>query len=447
MKTLESNLPLLAKYYEAVFVLLCGYFIQAKFNLALESPYMDEEFHVPQAIKFCNSDFTADSKITTPPGLYYFFAALHKIFSIPPNSASLRNFNSAICIPLMFISIKMTINKLHEGTPVQARYLRYLRVFLLPSIFFYHFLFYTDSLSLLLCSLAILLHLRENDHFASCAVLAACYLRQTNIVLFGLLAGFKAVNGFYLEPNFGKFLKNCLKNIFLDLLFTLGFLYWLLQRGTLAQGDQEHHRAMLHLQQLAYLTIFTIPFVNFDIWKPRRSNFSQGCLLSLFTFVTFAGFGNFPYFHPYLLSDNRHLTFYLLRYFIRINGFVTIPVALGLFLGFTNFFPFLRELLQSKKGEKSPNFEDEDFNLNGKILMKLIIALLVVAFSVVPLSLVEFRYFALPLYLVSIFQPVKSKRIELFGLVVNASVSYYLIQLFLENPFTDRNGQLQRFML
>ena len=45
-------------------------------------PYMDEIFHIPQARRYCDGNFTEwDSKITTLPGLYVFsFGLLDPVF-------------------------------------------------------------------------------------------------------------------------------------------------------------------------------------------------------------------------------------------------------------------------------------------------------------------------------------------------------------------------------
>ena len=46
-------------------------------NTRVPDPYMDEIFHIPQAQKYCDGNFTQwDNKITTLPGLYIFSLGL-----------------------------------------------------------------------------------------------------------------------------------------------------------------------------------------------------------------------------------------------------------------------------------------------------------------------------------------------------------------------------------
>ena len=46
-------------------------------NNTVVEPYMDEIFHIPQAQRYCDGNFTQwDNKITTLPGLYLFSVGL-----------------------------------------------------------------------------------------------------------------------------------------------------------------------------------------------------------------------------------------------------------------------------------------------------------------------------------------------------------------------------------
>lgn len=49
---------------------LAGLVWQAIVSLWVPEPYLDEIFHIPQAQKYCDGNWSAwDDKITTPPGL------------------------------------------------------------------------------------------------------------------------------------------------------------------------------------------------------------------------------------------------------------------------------------------------------------------------------------------------------------------------------------------
>ena len=50
--------------YISLSVAICAVFTQYA-----DEPYMDEVFHIPQAQRYWNGNFTHDPKITTPPGI------------------------------------------------------------------------------------------------------------------------------------------------------------------------------------------------------------------------------------------------------------------------------------------------------------------------------------------------------------------------------------------
>jgi alpha-1,2-glucosyltransferase len=85
-------------------------------------------------------------------------------------------------------------------------------------------------------------------------------------------------------------------------------------------GDRTAHQAVLHLPQLLYFSLFflalccsfTLPayLADFLVAVKAHPRLSAACLLLMGVVVHLNTLA-----HPYLLADNRHLTFYIWRRF------------------------------------------------------------------------------------------------------------------------------------
>jgi alpha-1,2-glucosyltransferase len=117
----------------------------------------DEVFHIPQAQKYCNNDFANwDPKITTPPGLYVITYILKPIFGCDVGGT--RATNVVCMIALAWIVEKIFTQRMGGGQ--EARHGAFLsshsalNIALLPPLFFFSALYYTDvasTLSVMLC--------------------------------------------------------------------------------------------------------------------------------------------------------------------------------------------------------------------------------------------------------------------------------------------------------
>ncbi|ATY61863.1 DIE2 ALG10 family [Cordyceps militaris] len=188
-------------------------------------PYLDEIFHIPQAQKYCEGRFFDwDDKITTPPGLYFFSVAVHRIASglrIPQLSVcdpfSLRavNFAGVLVVSYLALWCRQALEaRQHEAisspTPARVRaFSQYavhtaVNIGLFPLLFFFGGLYYTDVLSTGVVLAAFLNHLRRvgvprssvwSDLGTVALGVAALGMRQTNvfwIVVF--MGGLEAVH-------------------------------------------------------------------------------------------------------------------------------------------------------------------------------------------------------------------------------------------------------------
>ncbi|KAF2117607.1 alpha-2-glucosyltransferase Alg10 [Lophiotrema nucula] len=133
-------------------------------NLTVPDPYLDEVFHVPQAQRYCNGDYTWDPKITTPPGLYA-ISLLFKPIIGNCDTSSLRALNAgAIClICVLAYDIRRNLRIRGRGasraskeeaatkgwTAILDAHTA-LNTSLFPPLFFFSGLYYTDVVSTLL---------------------------------------------------------------------------------------------------------------------------------------------------------------------------------------------------------------------------------------------------------------------------------------------------------
>ncbi|KAH8730073.1 alpha-2-glucosyltransferase Alg10 [Phaeosphaeriaceae sp. PMI808] len=174
----------------------------------VKEPYLDEFFHIPQAQKYCNSDYTWDPKITTPPGLYLVAKLFKSLIGCDTNSLRALNVG-ALCLicPMSYDilrmlrtrtipgqdkpqHVKVTDKNLPEDDPAVVLDANIaLNIALFPPLFFFSALFYTDVMSTLAVLLSYSAFLRMNSAvmnplgniYVVFIGLLALLFRQTNI--------------------------------------------------------------------------------------------------------------------------------------------------------------------------------------------------------------------------------------------------------------------------
>lgn len=123
------------------------------FDAVVTEPYMDEPFHVGQTQAYCAGNWSSwDGKITTFPGLYACVAASVRLSEqlAPPSGEPVctlsllrvANLLPAFVTPLL---LQALIGALHPKTSDADAFANALVLSLLPTHFFFHFLYYTDS--------------------------------------------------------------------------------------------------------------------------------------------------------------------------------------------------------------------------------------------------------------------------------------------------------------
>eukprot|EP01138_Halocafeteria_seosinensis_P005275 gb/GECG01005394.1/.p1 GENE.gb/GECG01005394.1/~~gb/GECG01005394.1/.p1 ORF type:complete len:451 (+),score=7.29 gb/GECG01005394.1/:1-1353(+) len=412
--------------------------VAARVNYKVPEPYMDEIFHVNQTQRYCRGNFSYwDPKITTLPGTYWSaflsLAALVSPFgrnasdatqATPQwcNLASLRAYNQAVLVICGIVTY---------ATETRNAVWKSLAVVCLPWLFFYSQLFYTDT-----TGIAALLLTR---YLASCSsetkrgkplmysILSAIvgafavFVRQTNVIWVAMIAAqysLGELRRIFDRSSWNRkdLLRLVLKNI--PYLFVgIGFFIFLCLNGGVAIGDQLHHKPAFHLAQIFYVSLFVCGPISIsfalsgkEAWRyiHRRLNNRGIALIAVgFTLVMGTGVHSWKIIHPFLLADNRHISFYFFRKFVLQRPWILLgitPLA-------SVFLVLVLEL-----------FEDR--------LVGWVWALTTMA-SLVPVPLFDFRYLIVPAVFALVFLDMSPKGYQLF-IVASIFVNIATICLFTE---------------
>lgn len=398
---------------------------------SVTEPYVDEIFHFPQTVRYCQGDFTYwDDKITTPPGLYILGYVYSKLLAFIPSSYlseylapcslnALRSLNFGGVV----LGIPATLYFLLDVDPTVAA---------MPLLAFYSTLYYTDVWSAFFILLSLGLARHNWVLFSALAAGCSIWFRQTNIIW----AGFVAVT--LLD---GGDLSSTISNLFKKWKVTVSFgavaagfvafLYW--NQG-ITLGDKSNHVAAQNVPQIFYFALHFV-FFSFPLWLnvPTIKKYLKMLRSPKSLLIIALGFASICYHieystivHPFILSDNRHYTFYLWKRLINPSWnpyakFLPAPIYL---LG------CLQYCITARKGVKSPI-----------TFAALICSILV---TLVPSPLFEPRYYILPYFLWRVFyKPTATqKRLEwLWYMIINIIT----IWVFVNKPFEGPQGT-SRFM-
>ena len=392
--------------------------------------FIDEIFHISMVEQYYSGDLrTWNPKITTPPGLYYLGLVWSKIVSIIPIKCNpvgltslrlLNTFGGTIALPI-------ALNPLFLLNPVGWWPTS---IMLFPVLSTYYYLFYTDvwSTVFIVASLSVAIGIPWNEKLSIrvSAFLGFCsvWMRQTNIVWNLLILVLVIERRAMIQKNFtDSFLNNCIKFViqlvdnFYD--FTLPYLinfglftFFLIYNRGITLGDKENHVAGLHIMQffycLTFITIFTWPvWLNFSYikssirryyYQPFQMFLELSAIMLVIRFFTVA--------HPFLLADNRHITFYIWRKIINFRWYTKYLMApIYHFSVVTVFGALIDDSFYFNSVDELPfkHARDLPLKLTG---ISIITLTLCIFFTVVPSPLFEPRYYILPYIFFRIFVSV-----------------------------------------
>lgn len=442
------------RYYLILFTTIAVYYVVSKyiFDQVYETIHIviDEQFHIPQAEAYCNGNYSYwDPKITTLPGLYVISSAFLGTY-FPCTTYYLRFVNLiASCVNLyLFGSILKYVYFL--GTSQFKIVLQALSLTLLPPLYFFSHVYYTDTLSLTF--LLAFSRLCFTNRYKTLIFLFGVYsvfMRQTNIAWVAMVFGHKLLdllikssrvfgNVYVTDIKLSKnssiakdidssklkryynlldvynalkyHLSTCFSTFFTfigfqecAILFThslvlLSFVVFIFYNGSIVLGDKEAHTATLNLPQLLYFLvfygIFGLPYVLAKLPSTLKLIFNNklNALLLGMIFLIIVHFNTVI--HPYLLADNRHFTFYIWnRWYGKYDYAIYATIPLYVFLYFSLY-------------DNLRNQNCISFLLPYTLCVTIVLGLqkmLEVRYFLIPYIILRLR-FARPSYIVVIFE-------------------------------------------
>ncbi|CAD7925506.1 unnamed protein product [Amoebophrya sp. A25] len=417
---------------------------------------------------------------------------------------------------------KAVTNNIHNSMALSVQ-LRAWRAHLLFLHFFYFFLFYTEPLSTLCLLSMLLVHLRSYHRAAGLCGCCSLLMRQLNVIwVFGValahlvhklrqcqrsIATAKKTSTTSGTSSLFRTLIMCAIRIaILDLGFHivagagfLAFLKWNDYNITL--GHQEFHEVSPHLAMILYLgalvpllgflpRVVTRWFVNdpedqtqdvlereqkakrLDSMSSAKTTtedlgLAKQAAIGLKLWAFFSLCSTFPIAHPFLLADNRHLTFYIWR---RAFGVPVIRIVACPFLATISVFTYavdwwrgpidvsVVEDTDTAARDTAPASTKQTITtattmsscISAEYWTFAAVFCLCSGLSLAALPLFELRYFLVPLLVLVLFRPLEAPRIEAVGLVLQIVLNVIVWGVFLGKSFENERAWgpgLQRIML
>jgi len=175
------------------------------------------------------------------------------------------------------------------------------------------------------------------------------------------------------------------------IILDLAFVLFVCQNGGIVVGDRTAHIASLHFMQLFYLATTLVAFFPSNFSKLSKPNY---IFLGILLCVNAAAW-QIRVEHLYLISDNRHFTFYLWRY---IQAFSPVFLVISTLCAYIVLSPL---------------------NLSTQLWLMCTAAVLV------PAPLIEPRYFIVPVAawaMIGLPQPSSERRFAVGALNVAATL-------------------------
>ncbi|GLG98771.1 Putative Dol-P-Glc:Glc(2)Man(9)GlcNAc(2)-PP-Dol alpha-1,2-glucosyltransferase, partial [Gryllus bimaculatus] len=275
-KKLQTNPRILL----TICIAVAGFFISIShyiFNLIYTvqpTPYLDEIFHIPQATKYFRGLFHEwDSKITTLPGLYLLSVGVLKpvswlIGKDICNVYALRITNLTACVANYYLlyTIQTKLQQSRKDVPTLCLdLLSVVNMASFPVLYFFTFLYYTDTVSIMLVLLTYLLHLEKCNILAAATGLVSIAVRQTNVIWVAFFAAQTVAQilkrQFSIQKRkmiwemlrhiwkrgvntFSNFVTALLQEMWGYIIVCFGFLVFIYMNGGIVVGDKSAHEAV-----------------------------------------------------------------------------------------------------------------------------------------------------------------------------------------------------------
>src|SRR5688572_16894760 len=253
---------------------------------------VDEANHLGQIQRYLAGNYVTTS---TASGGFHATAALFAWLTGNSGRESIRLF-----VLLVSGATILTFRSLVKSFEPQASTVRMLQFALFPLLFPFWFLIYTDVLALLLLLLALLALTRDRFHVTGILATLCVAVRQTYVVWLALLGVWTAVMN-----SAGPLRQLARRGMSFGIAAAL-FLLFVIANDGVAIGDRDSHPEMeLHTENLIFMLIcFFLVFLPLIISRlPQIARLHPAVLIgvALSCFVLF--FGTFRVDHPYNHND------------------------------------------------------------------------------------------------------------------------------------------------
>lgn len=373
----------------------------------------DEKFHYLQIMIFRDKNLYILENLTTIPG-YHWIIAMISLATGQDSIVFFRAINGlfGIASSILFLGL---LKKINHHISIE----KFIQYSLLPISFPYHFLVYTDTLSLFLVISGIYLALEKRFNLSGFVLFLGLLIRQNNIIW--LCLGFIIYClDFYANKSQllsrPTFLRGGMAFISGIVFFGL-FVY--INRGV-ALGDKSMHpgselslgNIFFFLFLYFFLFLPSITKMMFDLSNKRKTNnvkylYLLGVFFSLYLIYIF----KFDVIHPYNVQWQD--------YFLRnkpLSFMVSSPLSKTLY-----FIPIgLSAIHVYQRSISSP---------------KLLLLFFLIAIFLMPSSLIEQRYFIIPFSLLIATFPAENRSIEIITCILYLILSFIFISLISSGQF------------
>ncbi|XBW38843.1 hypothetical protein QEN19_004436 [Hanseniaspora menglaensis] len=366
---------------------MCIKFYVVNNKILGDNEFIDEIFHIKQSKHYLNMNSIIkifnpktfkdnyDPKLTTPPGLYFLQYFWNKLLVAPISWLNFTKYKFRAVTTLRIINlicgtIIMPLYTYSNLCSMSVICFTIPGLVMFPVLSTYYNIYYTEVWSTfwLLTGLmfAVLPHdeqlpeEKETLHeilklkkkyiwYSSFCCFISLLFRQTNIIwtilIMTITVERHAIIEFDLNDlwynNYLKFILTGLNHFeTLVLPFATNFVFFLLfliTNKSIALGDQSNHKFSLHIMQIFYCFSF-ITFFSFPLWFNQEfiikyfiktfGDIIKVIVTLLYYLLIAFSIRFFTIEHPFLLSDNRHLSFYIFKKIIFRNFFTKYFVAL-----------------------------------------------------------------------------------------------------------------------
>ena len=391
--------------------IICGIVLLFSFTIiaGLKHETADEGFHTPVIFSYFNGNFIVSDNIAMLPVYHAVMAGIMRLFNhISVESLRFANLVvSALCLPA-FYQICRTLGR-HA---VAERTLMFL---LTPVILPFFSLIYTDMIATLLVLGMILFMLRDRHLCAGLLGLAAVFFRQTNLLWVGF-CGLYMIVAFWVvqdSPYRQRALElgpRLFKRLLPYGLVVVIFGGFVIYNGGVAIGTADLQQVSFNPSNVYFfllLGFFLFWAYNFEyvhkVYRLLATSANVWVFIGVFFLVYFATYSNSHQFNAYGLS------FYI-RNIVLHHTVTNVPVKILTFIPVC--WMALTFFVMARESEKP---------------WQLYVLYFVIFINLVPLPLVEQRYYMVGLILFLAFKPQSSDVSDRLIIASYVPVSAFLL--------------------